>query len=87
MRGSDASPDPTMMRIHFQGSPAKKTTESPAAATRMAVPRSGCFIISATGIPMITKAIAKSLGEVWSWRLWKYQASIIVSATFISSEG
>ena len=64
MRGSEASPEPTMMRIHFQGSPAKKTTERPAAATRMAVPRSGCFMISATGIPMIRNAIAKSLGEV-----------------------
>jgi hypothetical protein len=72
---------------HFHGRPAKKMTNVPAARTKVAVPRSGWCRISTTGIAISSAAKAKSMVRIEVSRLWKYQASIIGSASRISSDG
>ncbi len=70
------TPSSTGGATSFQGRPAKKITDSPAASTSSEVPRSGCFMISPTGISSSTPATMKSSGRNWPSRFWNHQASI-----------
>ncbi len=45
-------------RISLRLSPASITTAAPVAASRMAVPRSGCLATSSTGAPIIPAGIS-----------------------------
>ncbi|MNV81610.1 hypothetical protein D3C71_1752850 [compost metagenome] len=47
----------------FHDRPAKKITDKPAASTSNEVPRSGCFMISPTGIASNSPAATKSRGR------------------------
>ena len=51
-------------------------TDSPAASTSSEVPRSGCFMISPTGIASSSPAAAKSSGRSAPSRFWNHHASI-----------
>ncbi len=52
-----------------------------------AVPRSGWRLMRNVGTTMRIDAITKSGQRMRPSNFWKYQASIIGSATFMSSEG
>ena len=52
----------------FQGSTAKKITDSPAANTSSEVPKSGCFMIRLTGMASKITATKKSRGRNWPSR-------------------
>mmetsp|Transcript_37511 Transcript_37511/g.87372 ORF Transcript_37511/g.87372 Transcript_37511/m.87372 type:complete len:317 (+) Transcript_37511:1514-2464(+) len=74
-------------RISFHGRPAKKITYSPAASTRMPVPRSGCLAISRKGSSSSANAAMKSGQRSRPSRFWNHQASISGTASLSSSDG
>ncbi len=59
----------------------------PAAATRSAVPRSGCSAIRPTGTTTISSTTTMSRSDGGSGRWCRYQAHIIGTASFRISEG
>ncbi len=73
--------------ISFHDRPAKKITASPAERTRIAVPRSGCLTIRATGTTSSSVAIAKSRMRSCPSRRWNHQASMSGMAIFMISLG
>ena len=73
--------------INRQLNPAKKITNMPEAQINKAVPKSGCFIIRATGISSSMAAIVKSVILGLASLLAKNQASIMGTAMRIISEG
>ena len=73
--------------ISFHDRPAKKITYRPADSTRIAVPRSGCLTISATGTASNTSAMTKSGTRRCPSRRWNHQASISGIAIFRISLG
>ena len=62
--------------ISFHDKPAKKITANPAVITNSAVPKSGCFMMSATGNASNKPATTKSTGLRRPSRFWNHQASI-----------
>ena len=78
---------PTGGKIQRHLRPAKKITAKPAASTSKEVPRSGCFMISNTGMPKISKETAKSKGRNCPSRFWNQAASIKGKAIFKISLG
>jgi len=73
--------------ISFQDRPAKKMTDRPAASTSSEVPRSGCFMISPTGMASRITPTMKSSGRNCPSRFWNHQASISGMAIFRISLG
>src|SRR3989337_632110 len=67
--------------------PARNSMAKPAPNTRMAVPRSGCLAMSATGTRVTMNASASCRRFGGSGTRAKYQASIIGKASFMISEG
>ena len=80
-------PSTTGGAIHFQPTPAKKITDSPAKSTSIAVPKSGWRMMRPTGTASSTPATAKSSGRNWPSRFWNHQASIKGMAIFMISLG
>ena len=68
-------------------SPPMTSTMRPEAATRSAVPRSGCSAISATGSRMMSITAPTSRSDGGSARWCRYQAHIIGTASFMISDG
>ena len=72
---------------HHHDRPARYRPNTPLAATSMAVPKSGCSRISPVGRPISSAATIVVRQPGGSGSRCRYQASIIGSAIFSSSEG
>ncbi len=68
-------------------SPASTTTNTPAAATSNAVPRSGCTPISMVGTMISAPMTRRSINFGGNWRLCKNQAAAIGTMSFMISDG